>query len=184
MLLHFYRSTQARSEAYRKSLNTLILSVIKDMPDAPRCLAVPIKLFPQSDGDAFDQAKALWLSQIEKYSDNVRVIRNASFFFRMVDDVMASKLLRRCKDLEPGNPEWSRELGTLYSFRGGRRQSGSRQDWGLMGLAELEAAWQSESDPNCRFVLLLQLPRVALRAAQIEKAQLRRKVACDLGGSR
>jgi hypothetical protein len=43
----------------------------------------------------------------------------------LVDDVLAGKLLRRCKELEPQNPHWSRERGSLYSFQGDPRQPGS-----------------------------------------------------------
>jgi tetratricopeptide (TPR) repeat protein len=171
VLLHFYCSAQYRSEVYRKSRHALILRVIESMPDAPHSVAVPMKINPQEAGDVFEQAKALWLKQVEKNPDNVRVLENASVYFMAVDDVMTGKLLRRCKELEPGNPRWSRELGQLYSFQGDSRQPESYKDWGLMSLAELETAWQSATDPEHRFRALMRLPAVALQASEIEKAR-------------
>ncbi len=171
VLLHCYTPAEALRETYRKSRHALILRVIREMPDVPHSLAVPMKLCPKEDGEVFEQAKALWLKQIEEHPDNTRVLHNASFFFRFVDDVMTGKLLRRCKELEPEDPRWSYELGTLYSFQGDRQQPESYRDWGLMSLAELEAAWQSVTDPDVRSVILLKLPDVALRAGEIEKAR-------------
>ena len=170
VLLYFYRGEHGRSDSYRESLNALILRVIADMPDVPHSLAVPMKLSPEEDGCAFEQAKALWLKQVQRLPDNPRVLENASVFFRFVDEAMAGKLLRRCKELDPGNARWSRELGWLYSFQGDPAQPESGKDWGLMSLAELETAWRSATDPDDRFLSLLWIPRVCLNAGEIEKA--------------
>jgi tetratricopeptide (TPR) repeat protein len=170
ILLHFYVTAQVRSETYRNSRHELILQVIKDLPDAPHSLTIPMKLFPDGDGAIFEQAKSLWLKQIQEQPDNTRVLENASGFFQFVDDVVAGKLLRRCKELEPGNPRWSRELGGLYSFQGDPQQPESYKDWGLMSLAELETAWQAVTDPDQRFYTLMKLPAVALQSREIEKA--------------
>ncbi len=127
-------------------------------------------IFPQEDGDVGEQARTLWLKQVQKDPDNTRVRENASVFFRFVDDVMAGKLLRKCKELEPGNPRWSHELGQLYSVQGDRQQPESYKDWALMSLAKLETAWQSATEPDHRFHAMLRLPAVALQAWEIEKA--------------
>jgi hypothetical protein len=170
VLLHFYCTAQYRSESYRTSRNTLILQLIECMPDVPQSAAIPMKLDPHEDGDVFDQAKALWLNQVDTHPEDVRILGNASIFFQAVDDVMAGKLLRKCKELEPGNSRWSLQLGQLYSHQGDPEQPESHVDWGLMSLVELETAWKSGSDSDHRFCALMQLPRVALQANEIEKA--------------
>ena len=137
----------------------------------------PLRFFPKSRGPgggnagAFERAKALWLAQIDKHPDNARVLGNASFFFRFVDEVVAGKLLRRCKKLEPGNPQWSLELGTLSSQQGDARRAESNQDWGLMSLAELESAWQTATGTGGDFLALMRLPSVALQAGKTKKAR-------------
>jgi len=171
VLLHFYVTAHYRSDAYRKSRHKLVFRVIEDIPDAHRFLAVPMKLFPGEDGDAFEQAKTLWLKQVEKHPENTRVLDNAAAFFRCVDDVIAGKLLRRCKELEPENPKWSKELGCLYSHQGDPKQPESYKDWALMSLAELEAAWNADDGKHRQFLALLQLPEVALKANNLEKAR-------------
>ncbi len=132
---------------------------------------VPMKLFPDTDGEVFEQAKTLWLKQVERHRENVRVQENASMFFQGVDAVTAGRLLRRCKDLEPDNPRWSGQLGLLYSFQGDSKQPESYADWGKMSLAQLEIAWKSDREPNERFLALLSMPEVALRAGELDKAR-------------
>ena len=103
MLLDFYIYAQHRSESHRNSRHALILRVIEDMPEFPHSLGVPMKLSPKEDQHAFERAKALWLKQVERHPDNLRVLENASVFFGFVDESMAGMLLRRCKELDPGN---------------------------------------------------------------------------------
>jgi hypothetical protein len=171
VLLYFYTTAQARSGRYRDARHALILRLIVEMPDAPQSLGVTMKLFGEEDAEVFERAKALWLAQIERHWGNPRVLATAYVFFVFIDDVMAGKLLRRCKELEPDNPHWARELGRLYAHQGPRQQPDSSRDWGLMGLAELESAWKAATTPNERFHALLQIPAVALQAGEIEKAR-------------
>jgi hypothetical protein len=171
VLLHFYTSERARSESYRKSRHSLVLRLIEEMPDAPDSLWMPMKILAHKDAGAFEQAKALWLAKIDKHPDDPRILGNAAFFFQFVDEVMAGKLLRQCKELEPANPRWSRELGGLYSRQGAPQHPESYQDWGLMSLAELENAWNTVTDSDGRYYALLQIPAVALQAGETEKAR-------------
>jgi hypothetical protein len=171
VLLHFYAGERGRSESHHKARHSLVLHVIENVPDGPHSLAVPMRLSPEEDGEAFVRAKALWLQQVHQHPDNPRVLENASVFFRFIDDTMAGKLLRRCKELDPEIAHWSRELGFLYSFQGNRGQPESRTDWGLMSLAELENAYRSATDPHNRFFALLKIPAVCLDAGEIEKAR-------------
>src|SRR5262249_58497602 len=90
---------------------------------------------------------------------------------RFVDEAVAGKLLRRCKELEPVNPRWSLELGGLYSHQGDPRRPESNRDWGLMSLAELEKAWNTPTGTGGGYHALMRLPAVALQAGEIEKAR-------------
>src|SRR5262249_13626105 len=153
-----------------KSRHALILQLIANMPDIPFTLAVSMKLFPQDDGEVYQKAKALWLQQVERHPEKTGVLQNAAAFFQVVDAVMAGRLLRKCKELEPKNPRWATELGQLYSFQGDPQQPESYKDWGLMSLSELESAWQPATAPNERFYALMRLPAVALQAWEFEKA--------------
>ena len=171
VLLCFYSHNKCGSDSYRAARHALILRVIENMPDVPPSVVGQMKLFPEGDGDAFGQAKTLWLKQVEQHPENIRVLENASMFFRCVDDVIAGRLLRRCKELEPDNPHWSGQLGLLYSFQGDPKQPESATDWGKMSLAQLEIAWKADGEPNRRFLALLSMPEVAIRAGELDKAR-------------
>ena len=84
VLLYFFSRTQCGADSYRGERHALILRVIANMPEVPKSLMVPMKLFPQTDGEVFEQAKTLWLKQVEQHPDNVHVLENASLTGRPI----------------------------------------------------------------------------------------------------
>jgi hypothetical protein len=81
VLLAFYATAQASSVSHLKSRHALILRLIDEMPNVPDTLWVLMKIFPQADESVCEQAKALWLAQIDKHPDNPRVLGSTAFFF-------------------------------------------------------------------------------------------------------
>jgi hypothetical protein len=71
-----------------------------------------ILLFPR-DGEAYEEARRLWLQNIETGSDDPKVLMNAAKFFDATDPTLAEELLQKGQALEPHNPEWREELGKL-----------------------------------------------------------------------
>ncbi len=71
-----------------------------------------ILLFPR-DGEAYEEARRLWLQNIETGSDDPKTLMNAAKFFDGTDPTLAEGLLQKGQALEPDNPEWREELSRL-----------------------------------------------------------------------
>ena len=82
---------------------------------------------------------------------------------------LPGRLLRRCKELEPDNR--TGRVNSVTTFFGDPKQPESATDWGKMSLAQLEIAWKSDGEPSRRFVALLSMPEVAIRAGELDKAR-------------
>lgn len=78
-----------------------------------------ILLFPR-DGEAYEEARRLWLQNTETGSDDPRVLMNAARFFDVTDPALAEELLQKGQALEPDNPEWGARLNKLEGTRGER----------------------------------------------------------------
>ena len=71
-----------------------------------------IHLYPR-DGEAYEEARRLWMQNIETRADDPKVLMNAAKFFDNTDAALAEEILRKGQALEPYNPEWSEEINEL-----------------------------------------------------------------------
>lgn len=78
-----------------------------------------ILLFPR-DGEAYEEARHLWLENIETGSGDPKVLMNAARFFDATDPTLAEDLLQKGQALEPDNPEWGERLKILRGNEGAR----------------------------------------------------------------
>jgi hypothetical protein len=96
-----------------------VLWTIEHHPEAD-VLEVPT-LFntpgPLQDDAAVARAAALWREQMARRGGDPRVIRNAAHFFSLCgDDPFETEVpIRRARELEPANRDWSRRLALLYA---------------------------------------------------------------------
>jgi TonB family protein len=65
----------------------------------------------QSD---YDRAKALWLDQAARHPKDTAVLANAAKFLQDADQPAAADLIKRARQIEPSNPQWTRRLAFLY----------------------------------------------------------------------
>jgi TonB family protein len=64
----------------------------------------------------YDYVKTLWLEQVAAHPDNARVVANAAVFIGEKDQFAEEGLLKRVRQLEPSNPEWTRRLADRLSW--------------------------------------------------------------------
>ena len=62
-----------------------------------------------------DRAKALWLAQVAAHPDDARVLAHAAVFVGQKDQFAQEDLLKRARQVDPSNPEWTKRLADLMS---------------------------------------------------------------------
>jgi hypothetical protein len=65
----------------------------------------------QSD---YERAKALWLDQAARHPQDTAVLANAAKFLQDADQPTAADFIKRARQIEPSNPQWTRRLAFLY----------------------------------------------------------------------
>lgn len=81
------------------------------------------------------------------------------------DKKLAEKSLKKASNLEPGEPQWSDQLGLLYSLQ-------SKADSATHALAAFEKAQAVEQEDIFKFYRLDKLAKAAFKAGEFEKASL------------
>lgn len=69
-----------------------------------------------SDEDGYDQARNLWLGQLDSPAITPAALGNLARFFQMPDKNLAEKALLRARVLQAQNGEWNWRLGYLYAM--------------------------------------------------------------------
>jgi tetratricopeptide (TPR) repeat protein len=168
-LLGYYSQRQSTSDAHRKSRLPHVLAVIERWPRS-HIAGTPFAhlIDRHRDGRDFEIAKAAWLRQIEANPNDPRVMGNAANFFLHEDPTKAGELLRRARDLDPGNPEWSQRIGHLYSLEEIRADEAAGRDWAAMALAEMERGLR---EANGSLDHLHSVAGEAFKAGELAKAR-------------
>ena len=114
-LLGYYFGPRRRSIKASAAQKRHVLWIINNRPAAMIAGLPYCTLNPQANKDGYRAARELWLQQTKAYSDDARILGNASKFFFTRDPEIAEQLLLRAQTLEPLNPAWSDSLGQLYA---------------------------------------------------------------------
>jgi hypothetical protein len=171
LLLGYYGRRQFDFEAERPARRRHALWVITNAP-ASDLAGNPLCEFHSCiDGDGYAEAKGLWLRHTAGSSD-AAVLGNAASFFTISDVGLCEGLLRRCQELEPGEPYWPEMLAQLHSLHA--QAAGTDEvvrQAGAKALTELERAWALTADEEDRFGLLKELAKSAFKAGEYPKAR-------------
>jgi tetratricopeptide (TPR) repeat protein len=74
-----------------------------------------VGMFGSEDNkDAFQRAKSLWMQQIERHPDDLRVLHNAAQFLSFSDSKAALEVLQKAVDIDPNNTETLELLARTY----------------------------------------------------------------------
>ena len=88
------------------------------------------------------------------------------------DRLSSVELLRRCKVIDPTNPEWPWNLSIMYSLETRHQPTPARKDWsGHLALAELELARELSRDEFERVILLNEVMKAAFDLGDFSKGE-------------
>jgi hypothetical protein len=169
MLLGYYGSKAFESKDARKERQKHVLWFIRNVPESEIAGTPYTGLDPMLDREVYDEAKKLWLKQVETRK-NTATIGNAANFFLIYDRPVAEDLLRRAKALEPKNPKWPELLGHLYSLGISDKPAKTKKESALKSLTEVEAALNLTPEDRNKFYLLDRLAMNAFEAGELNKA--------------
>src|ERR1700674_4644613 len=114
-LLAYYSAHHDEAFNLKKSGHALWL--IRNIPDSEVLHDVVYVRLNRMVDKGFEEAKILWLEQLDTYKDNPTVVANAVDFFLLPDQPLAEKLLKQLETADPANPRWPFELGHLYTLK-------------------------------------------------------------------
>jgi tetratricopeptide (TPR) repeat protein len=164
-LLGYYFIRQYSSPEAREGRQKHIFWIIKNHPEAPIAGLPYSSIDPVLDGDAYKQARQLWLEQTKAHAQNTTILGNAVQFFLIHDKDLAEDLLKQAQKAEPNNPHWPERLGHLYALPNGEGKAAAAKS-----LKEFEKAQSIDTSELSRFHRLNALAKQAFEAGEIEKA--------------
>ena len=167
-LLGFYLMQD--SEESRAARARHVLWTVRNHPDSALAGSPYCQLHLGIDAD-FDQLEAAWSEAVERHADQPRVLSNAANFFLLFDLARAKESLQKAQSLEPGNPEWSAQLGHLYSLGMQRLSGEARRQAASDSLEQWEKALDA-TGPEERFYLREDIATMAFEAGNLEKARI------------
>ena len=163
MLLGYYFMGRAASPDARLGRRKHVLWIIKNRPEAQIAGLPYCGMDAVLDLDGYNEAKQLWLEQTRAHAQNATILGHAAQFVSIQDQRLAEDLLKQAQKAEPDNPQWSEQLGQLYS-----RQPGN--DAAVKSLAEYERAQAADDSEMSRFYRLDDLAKSAFNAGEMKKA--------------
>lgn len=99
------------SEAKQKH----ILWIIENHPESEIAGRPECQVIEPLNQDYFNEAKKLWLKQVDLHKNNADVLGHAASFFLLSDKELAEALLKQAETADRKNSEWPERLGDLYS---------------------------------------------------------------------
>jgi hypothetical protein len=112
-----YYSWNGQTENDRQRLRTHVVWVIENRPDHPAAGEAMLRDLPD-DNEGNTIILNLWNENLDKRSDDRGVLKNAEKFFFGKDPLRAEQIIHRLAESEPSNPEWPKELASLYRMVG------------------------------------------------------------------
>jgi tetratricopeptide (TPR) repeat protein len=165
-LLRAFDTPSARSARQRH-----IFWIIAHHPEAAIAGTPEVYIDQWTDGAAFTQAKRLWLQQVSAYPKNAKVAGNAAAFLLLSDRALSERLFKRAQALAPSDPDWAQQLGHLYQLQMSSLSGPERQAMARQALAQYEAWFHLQREPQNDYSALDDMAMVAFEAGAWEKAR-------------
>ncbi len=166
-----YYSTR-HDEPFKSKKNELALWFIRNMPDSAILRVIAqVRLDPVLD-KGFDEAKQLWLANLDKYNGNLEVIANAADFFTTIDTPLAEKLIKQAAVADPANPKWSVTLGHLLTLDMTRANGETRRGLAAKAYEQYALAYPATNNEEEKAILLSRLPVSAFEAGDFKNARV------------
>jgi hypothetical protein len=188
LALGYYFLRERESASARAARHEHIFWIIKHAPESATAGSPEGAIHASDDPAGYARGKELWLEQVAAHPEDTTILGNAANFVLLYDCQLSETLLKKARDLEPANPEWSERLGHLYSLQSGRGAPGAqvharsaleelRQAEKLRLDAAPDAAAESTLDATKvrrlleRISKLPQLAKAAFEAREFEEAR-------------
>ena len=109
----------AGPEESRPARRRHILWIIEHHPEHDVTMLSEFTIDPDghrlADADGYEQAKELWLDQVDQHDDDARVLMHAARFFGLSDKALGLTYLKQAVELEPDDREIAAWLGSAYA---------------------------------------------------------------------
>ena len=159
LLLGKYGDRQFQPNNSEGPRSTHVEWIVRNHPEHPIAGSPFVSFDSYSEDGNYQRIKDIWVEQTERCKD-WRVLLNASKFFIHADKELAEQCLLKALEIKPAEMQLKTSLAFLYSLWDGHA------DQSLAQLEELSKKPDSEEV----FYELTDLPEVAIKAGQFEKA--------------
>ena len=162
-----YYSWNGQTESDRLRLRTHVVWVIENRPDHPAAGEPMLRdLADDAEGSAI--ILKLWNDNLDKHPDDRGVLKNAEKFFFGKDPVKAEQIIYRLAASEPANPEWPKELASLYRMVGvpGLETNNAAE----RALEAYKRVLSVTRDPAARESLAAEMADAAFKSGDFESA--------------
>jgi len=170
-LLGYYMRLAFNSPEAREARQQHILWLIRNRPDAPILSTPYARLDRHLDSSAYEEGRKAWLDQVDHQPKNAEVLGRAAAYLLLNDSEAAASLYQRAEAAEPQNPEWSRDLGHLYSLGRSRKNGEERQTSAKAALGAYERSLANSKGGEERESLLPAVATLALEAGETAQAR-------------
>jgi len=170
-LLGYYSFLRFTSDKAKEPYSQHVFWIIENKPYSKIAGSAYTELDPILEGQAYLQAKKLWLQQIDKEPNNTTVIGNAANFFLLNDSNLAESLLKKAQSLEPKNPEWPQSLAHLYKLGTYHQTSSEQSENAKKTLAQMEKSLDLATSELEKFYTITDLAKNAYNAGDLNKAE-------------
>lgn len=121
--------------------------------------------------EGYQRAKQLWLDQTAKHSDDVKVLRNASYFFSMTERKIGKDLLDKAYALDPEDPKTLSLLAQWYNGEWIYARSREGKQAAAQKALSFQEKLLDKANPQERFYMLDEATKYAIEAGENAKAE-------------
>jgi hypothetical protein len=164
-----YYSTRY-DESFRLKERDQALWVIQNIPDSELLRHIVFVRLNQHE-EGFEEAKQLWLKQLDAYKGNLTVLSNAADFFVLPDKALAEKLLKQGAAADPTDAQWPRRLGELYLLSVTHAAGETRRSLAALAYAQFEQAFKLTKHDSEKGSLSIVLAKSAFEAGDVEQSR-------------
>lgn len=147
-----------------------IVWIVAHAPDASIAASADADVDPQRSPSAYAQVRAAWLKQVEERGDEPAVLLNAARFFARRERPLATMLLKKGADLQPGRAIWQERLAMLIIDAANSPQPSLDPGAAQLALAELEPVLRPDPHTVDDLVSLLTAAELSRLASEDPKA--------------
>jgi len=170
-LMSYYQLASLRKVEYRSFYQKHILWMITNRPiNIDDTILTLILLTPILDKQFCQQAKDLWLQQIDKFKDNPEIYKNAGMTLMVYDQKTAVNILKEGRALDPADPLWEISLCAAYKIVGDIAQIRTTKIESAQMAYQVLSKSYEDLDDEKKYYQLEKMAKIAFEAGYLDKA--------------